>query len=77
VQARASVQLGKPAVATNSGWVPGCRITARFPWRFRYNFNFNGGFNPTKAIIAASLKFHDYRRSADVRLTSVSMERRE
>jgi hypothetical protein len=47
------------------------------PRRFRYNFNFNGGFNPTKAIIAASLKFHDYRRSADVRLTSVSMERRE
>src|SRR5258708_1435489 len=42
--------------------------------RFRYNFILNAGFNLTQAIITASLKLQDYRRSADVRLSSTSVE---
>src|SRR5260370_29394924 len=54
----------------------GAVLVSRGPIRcpFRYNFILNADFNLTKAIIAASLKLQDYRRRADVRLSSASLE---
>jgi hypothetical protein len=62
-------QLKRTAVAMALG-----HVAPQFSYRFHYNFIFNGRFNPTKAIMGTSLKFHDYRRSADVRLLLISAE---